>query len=44
MQLCLYIETSLICHLIHLCNLLCSFFESHDKEAHLLISALLEVK
>ena len=44
MQLRLSIETSLIRSLINFCDLLCIFCECHDPEAHLLTSALLELK
>ena len=44
MQLRLSIEASLIRSLINFCNLLCIFCECHDTGAHLLTSALLELK
>ena len=44
MLLRLFIEASLIRSLINFCNLLCIFCECHDPGAHLLTSALLELK
>ena len=44
MQLHVSIESSLICRLINLCNLLRRFCECHDKEENLFSSALLELK
>ena len=37
-------QASLIYRFINFCDLLCIFCECHDKEAHLLRSALIEIK